>query len=159
MAFYGIGLKLYDLLAGDSRLGKTQWLSKTETERLLPGVQRDGLLGGVKYWDAQFDDARLALSIARSAELAGAVILNHTTVTALRPVTQATDIETDAKWTVAWPDQRRSERGVVRARCVVNATGVWVDEVTGMLPPRGEKPSRKMVTPSQAGTWWLSALS
>ena len=149
MAFYGIGLKLYDLLAGDSRLGKTQWLSKTETERLLPGVQRDGLLGGVKYWDAQFDDARLALSIARSAELAGAVILNHTTVTALRPVTQATDIETDAKWTVAWTDQRRSERGVVRARCVVNATGVWVDEVTGMLPPRGEKPSRKMVTPSQ----------
>ena len=65
--FYGLGLKLYDLLAGPARLGPTRLLSHAETLQALPGVRVTNLVGGVKYWDAQFDDARLALALARLA--------------------------------------------------------------------------------------------
>jgi glycerol-3-phosphate dehydrogenase len=74
--FYGVGLKMYDLLAGRAGLGATQWLGAGQTQRLLPGVQPQGLKGGVKYWDGQFDDARLALALARTAAAQGALLLN-----------------------------------------------------------------------------------
>jgi len=81
--FYGLGLKLYDLLAGPARLGPTRWLSYTETLLALPGVRVTNLVGGVQYWDAQFDDARLALSLARTAASHGALLMNHMPVTGL----------------------------------------------------------------------------
>src|SRR6218665_969343 len=74
--FYGLGLKLYDLLAGAAGLGRTEFLNRAEALQALPGVNPNGLRGGVKYWDGQFDDARLALALARSAEAAGARVLN-----------------------------------------------------------------------------------
>ena len=61
--FYGIGLKLYDALAGKEGLGDTQFLSRADTLACLPTLQSQGLKGGVKYWDGQFDDARLALAL------------------------------------------------------------------------------------------------
>src|SRR5690606_29470289 len=65
--FYGAGLKIYDVLAGRAGLGQTEFLSRMQALRLLPGLQAAGLKGGVKYWDGQFDDARLALALARTA--------------------------------------------------------------------------------------------
>ena len=65
--FYGIGLKMYDALAGKRGLGDTQWLSSAQTRKLLPTVRTKGLHGGVKYWDGQFDDARLAVALDRKS--------------------------------------------------------------------------------------------
>ena len=81
--WYGLGLKLYDLLAGQRGLGRTQWLGADETLKRLPNLKPRGLSGGVCYWDGQFDDARLAVLLARSAAQRGACVLNHTRVTAL----------------------------------------------------------------------------
>jgi glycerol-3-phosphate dehydrogenase len=82
--FYGIGLKLYDLLAGAAGLGRTELLSRERTLASLPGVNPQNLLGGVRYWDGQFDDARLVLALGRTAEAAGAVLMNYSKVTAVR---------------------------------------------------------------------------
>jgi hypothetical protein len=80
---YGLGLKLYDLLAGPARLGPTRLLGHADTLLALPGVRVTNLVGGVEYWDAQFDDARLALALARTAASHGALMLNHMPVTGL----------------------------------------------------------------------------
>jgi glycerol-3-phosphate dehydrogenase len=71
--FYGVGLKMYDALAGRRGLGATEFLSARHAAALIPNVQRAGLSGGVKYWDGQFDDARLALLLARTAASRGAL--------------------------------------------------------------------------------------
>ncbi|HOE43240.1 MAG TPA: FAD-dependent oxidoreductase, partial [Rhodoferax sp.] len=75
--FYGIGLKMYDALAGRAGLGKTELLSRAETLKYLPTLQARGLKGGVKYWDGQFNDARLALALARTAAARGALMINY----------------------------------------------------------------------------------
>src|SRR5690606_2330488 len=75
--FYGAGLKIYDALAGSASLGRTEWLGRARTRDQLPGVNPAGLYGGVKYWDGQFDDARLALALARTAAAQGALLLNY----------------------------------------------------------------------------------
>ena len=75
-SYYGAGLRLYDLLAGSAALGRTEFLSAAETLQQLPQAQRQGLRGGVKYWDGQFDDARMALALARTAAVHGALVLN-----------------------------------------------------------------------------------
>jgi glycerol-3-phosphate dehydrogenase len=81
--FYGIGLKTYDLLAGRRSLGPTEWLGRERAAALLPGLSTEGLRAGVRYWDAQFDDARLALALARSSLRLGATVLNHCAVEGL----------------------------------------------------------------------------
>ena len=81
--FYGIGLKLYDLLAGRAGLGDTRFLNRAEALAALPRLQAQGLSGGVQYWDGQFDDARLAIALARTAALEGALLLNYCPVTEL----------------------------------------------------------------------------
>ena len=85
--FYGIGLKVYDALAGKAGLGPTEFLNRGETLALLPNTKQQGpdgdLKGGVKYWDGQFDDARLAIALARTAAEKGALLLNYCAVTAL----------------------------------------------------------------------------
>ncbi|MBY4594530.1 glycerol-3-phosphate dehydrogenase/oxidase [Ottowia caeni] len=118
--FYGMGLKIYDALAGKNGLGRTQWLTAEQTLRLMPGAQPRGLKGGVKYWDGQFDDARLALAIARTAALHGAQLLNYCAATGLVH-------ENGRVAGVACRDAETAREFVLRAGCVVNATGVWVD--------------------------------
>src|SRR3546814_16922042 len=73
------------MLAGKGGLGNTEFLNGRNVERCLPGVRISGLKGGVKYWDGQFDDARLALALARSAEAQGALLVNYCAVTDLVP--------------------------------------------------------------------------
>ncbi len=141
-AFYGAGLKAYDLLAGDAGLGATELLGRERTLALLPSLRAEGLHGGVRYWDGQFDDARLALALARSAAVHGALLLNHCAVTGLQ----------HAGGRVVGLEARDQETGrcfQVHARCVVNATGVWVD---GLRQLDGEALGRAvapMVAPSQ----------
>ena len=74
--FYGAGLKLYDLLAGRLGLGPSRHLDRSETLNLLPTIEPAGLRGGIIYHDGQFDDARLAVSLARTLEDLGGVPLN-----------------------------------------------------------------------------------
>jgi glycerol-3-phosphate dehydrogenase len=140
--FYGIGLKVYDALAGKSGLGKTEFLNNAQTLQCLPTVRAEGLKGGVKYWDGQFDDARLALALARTAAAKGALIVNYCAATGL--------LHEGGK--VAGLTCRDGETGrdyTLRARCVINAAGVWVDEFRqkdGEAIGRTVKP---MVAPSQ----------
>jgi glycerol-3-phosphate dehydrogenase len=140
--FYGIGLKMYDVLAGKQSLGATEFLSTARTRQLLPTVRQSGLCGGVKYWDGQFDDARLALLLARTALNKGAALLNYCPATSL--------IRENGK--VVGVNARDAENGedfALRASCVVNATGVWVDDVMNMDRDESAPKKRPMVAPSQ----------
>lgn len=121
-AFYGAGLTLYDWLAGSSGLGPTRILSAAETRRHLPTARADGLRGGVLYWDAQFDDARLAVALARTAAAQGALLLNYCAAKELQ-------VEAGKVTGLRCEDAFSGEALAVRARCVVNATGVWVDHL------------------------------
>jgi glycerol-3-phosphate dehydrogenase len=142
LPFYGAGLKMYDVLAGRQSLGPTEILSAGRTQELLPTVRRQGLVGGVKYWDGQFDDARLAVLLARTAIVRGAVVLNHVAVTGL--------LREDGKVRgLSARDAESGESFSLRARCVVNATGVWVDAVRDMDRDADAPPKPAMVAPSQ----------
>src|SRR5271166_3768840 len=81
--FYGLGLKVYNLLAGKYGFGASRILSKEETLERLPTIKTEGLRGGVIYFDGQFDDARLLIHMAATAAAHGAVLLNYARVTAL----------------------------------------------------------------------------
>lgn len=142
MPFYGVGLKAYDALAGRAGLGSTEFLSRAEAQQLLPGVRADGLKGGVKYWDGQFDDARLALALARTAASKGALVLNYCPVTAL--------LHEGGKLAgLACRDVESGREFTVRANCVVNATGVWVDRLREQDSEATGRELRPMVAPSQ----------
>ncbi len=140
--WYGMGLKLYDALAGRHGLGATRWMSAAQTAALLPGARQEGLRGGVLYWDGQFDDARLAVLLARTAAARGATVLNHLAVTALRH--QRGQVRG-----LALRDSIGGETFEVEAGCVVNAAGVWVDAVRGMERTAGQAAPQAMVAPSQ----------
>lgn len=140
--FYGIGLKMYDALAGKAGLGPTEFLSREATLRHLPTVQAQGLRGGVKYWDGQFDDARLALALARTAEAHGALLVNYCEVTALIH-------EADKLVGLRCVDSETGRDYTVNARCVINAAGVWVDRLRQMDGAATRRSVRKMVAPSQ----------
>ncbi|MDJ0739653.1 MAG: glycerol-3-phosphate dehydrogenase/oxidase [Gammaproteobacteria bacterium] len=136
--FYGTGLKLYDVLAGSQGLGATRLLNRTQTLATLPGVRADRLAGAIQYWDGQFDDARFAVALARTAASHGATVVNHCPVVGLLH-----DGERVSGAIVN--DAESGQRITVQARCVVNATGVWVDELRHME----DQHRQRMVTPSQ----------
>ena len=124
--FYGIGLKLYDMLAGKYGFGPSRVLSKEDTLQRLPGLEPEDLRGGVVYYDGQFDDARLLIHLAMTAADHGATVVNYCPVTGMMR---------DAEGYVNGLTARDSESGEefqVAARVVVNATGVFTDEVRRM---------------------------
>ena len=122
LPFYGSGLKLYDLLAGSSSIGRTRILNAAKTRDLVPGIQPKELKGSIVYYDGQFDDARLALALARTAEDHGAVVLNY--VMFLHPM-KVNDTIVGA----VVQDVETGNTHEVRARTVINATGIFVDKV------------------------------
>src|SRR3954464_14616227 len=79
--FYGLGLKIYNLLSGKYGFGSSQILSREETLKRLPTIKTEGLRGGVVYYDGQFDDSRLLINLAETASDQGAALLNYTEVT------------------------------------------------------------------------------
>ncbi|GEP89715.1 glycerol-3-phosphate dehydrogenase/oxidase [Chitinophaga terrae (ex Kim and Jung 2007)] len=136
--FYTIGLKIYDLLSGKLSLGKSMHIGKQEVLRRLPNIREKGLKGGIVYHDGQFDDARLAVNIAQTAAENGAVLLNYCKVKALQ--------KTGGKVSgVIAEDLETGEQYQLQGKTVINATGVFVDEVLQMDNPSAPN----MVRPSQ----------
>src|SRR3954462_6355982 len=106
--FYGIGLKVYNLLAGKYGFGDSSILSREETLRRLPTIRTDGLRGGVVYYDGQFDDSRLLINLVQTAAEHGGVLVNYAPVTALTKDSDGTvdgvvarDLESGERWTLA----------------------------------------------------------
>ena len=123
--FYGIGLKIYDWMAGKLGLGPSQFLSKDETLALAPTLDPEGLRGSIVYHDGQFDDARLALSIAQTAADHDGVVLNYFAVTNL--------IKAHKKIAgVRVKDVLTGDEYEVKSKVVINATGIFTDEVLKM---------------------------
>ena len=142
MPFYGMGLMMYVALAGKAGLGATQFLGRARTLECLPTARAEGLKGGVKYWDGQFDDARLALALARTAASLGALVVNYCPARAL--VHEAGKVAG-----FVCEDADSGQRFQVRARAVVNATGVWVDTLRQMDGDAVGRPVKPIVAPSQ----------
>ena len=140
--FYGVGLKIYDALAGKDGLGDTEFLNRAETLELLPTLQPKGLKGGVKYWDGQFDDARLALALARTAARQGALLVNYCAATSL--------VHQNGKVVGLRVQDRETDHSLeLHARCVVNATGVWVDQLRMQDSQAIGRDAKPIVAPSQ----------
>lgn len=139
MPFYGVGLKIYDLLSQQYRFGKSQILSKEETIKRLPTINTEGLRGGVVYFDGQFDDTRLLINLAQTAEQNGAVLLNYTRVF---------ELTKDAENTisgVSFIDEESGQLFNAAAKVVVNATGAFVDTIRKF----SDKTAEKMIAASQ----------
>ena len=152
--FYGIGLRLYDALAGKLGLGPSKNLSREETLERIPTVEPDGLRGGVIYYDGQFDDSRLAITLARTLADLGGTPLNYARVTGLLRVDgtgggigteSSSGSVSGAIEGVTAIDEESGREMEIRARVVVNATGVFTDEVRRMDEPA----AGPMVTASQ----------
>jgi glycerol-3-phosphate dehydrogenase len=137
--FYGVGLKVYDALAGSHGLGATEFLSTSDTQQALPGVRPEGLSGGVRYLDGQFNDARLAIDIARTAASMGALMFNYCAVAEL--VQDAGQVVG-----VRVVDTETQQSFSVQSGCVINATGVWADS---LRREPNQMPSAKLVEPSR----------
>jgi len=137
--FYGIGLKLYELLAGKYGFGKSRVISKEETLLELPNVNPDGLTGGVVYYDGQFDDTRLLINLIATASDQGATLLNYAKVIGL---TKGGDAIVSG---VDWQDIESGEKFHAQARVVVNATGIFTDSVRRLAEPDASQ----MIAPSQ----------
>lgn len=136
---YSIGLKLYDWMAGSLSLGPSKFISKKETLLRLPHLQTDRLQGAVCYYDGQFDDARLAIHLAQTADELGACLLNYAKVTELTK-----DPNGKLKG-LKVRDMDRKESFHIQAKMIVNATGVFADKILQLDNPQ----AAKTIQPSQ----------
>ena len=137
--FYGIGLKVYQVLSGKYGFGPSELVSKEETLKRLPNVNAEGLTGGVIYYDGQFDDSRLLINLVATAAEQGATLLNYAKVIALKKG------EDDIVDRVSWENVETGETFEARARVIVNATGPFTDSVRHMAEPS----AAKLIAPSQ----------
>src|SRR5688572_7689017 len=136
---YTIGLKLYDWIAGRLSLGSSVFISRKETIQKLSNVKTEGLVGGVLYHDGQFDDSRLAINLVQTIFEQGGCALNYVKVTGL----QKNDQQHISG--VVVQDLESNKLFTCRTKAVVNATGVFVDDVLHMDNPA----ARKSITVSQ----------
>jgi glycerol-3-phosphate dehydrogenase len=136
--FYGIGFKLYDVLAGKLNIAKSRRLNRHETIERIPNVETKNLIGGAMYHDAQFDDARLAFALARTAADHGAAVVNYMPVTGLLK-------SGGAVTGVRALDRETGLQHELRARVVINATGVFADAVRRL----DDRYADTLVSPSQ----------
>ena len=136
--FYGIGFKLYDRLAGKLNIAPSRQLNRQETIARIPNVETENLIGGAMYHDAQFDDARLALALARTAADHDAVLINYMPVTALTKQGGAVN-------GVVAVDLESGRSFELQARVVINATGIFADDLRLMDDGGAER----MIAPSQ----------
>lgn len=136
--FYGAGLKLYDVLAGKLGMQPSRFLSSRETREALPTLRPENLRGGIRYFDGQFDDARLAISLAQAVFNLGGTAMNH--CRALSFLKSGGRIAG-----VAARDEETGETFEIRARVVVNATGIFTDS----LRQQDEPDTKRLVTFSQ----------
>ncbi len=133
MVKYTIGLKMYDWISGRLTLGSSVFISRKKALDGLPGVKTKGLLGGVLYHDGQFDDSRLAINLAQSIIENGGCAINYMKVTGLLK---------DAGNRIEGAVLQDAENGgqySIKARAVINATGVFVDDILHMDNPSSPK--------------------
>ncbi len=138
LPFYGIGLTIYDLLAGKEGLGRSRILSRGGALSALPGVQAKGLKGGILYYDGQFDDARFAIALLRTTLDLGGVALNYARVTGLLK-------QQDKVSGVMAEDAETGRRFEASAKVVINATGIFSDQLRRLDQPE----TKPMLTVSQ----------
>jgi glycerol-3-phosphate dehydrogenase len=137
--FYGVGLKVYDLLAGKHGFGRSRILSRQAVLERIPTLEPEGLRGGVIYRDGQFDDARMLISLAQTAENHGACLINYFQVEALSKNSDGNIIG------VVGIDRETDTRIPIAARCVFNATGPFCDSLRSL----DEADCTPLLAPSQ----------
>jgi glycerol-3-phosphate dehydrogenase len=137
--FYGLGLKLYQVLAGRYGFGKSRLLSREETLERLPTLKIEGLRGGAIYFDGQFDDTRLLIHMVFTAFEQGAALLNYAPVTGITKDSQGFVDGIVAR------DAESSQEFRARARVVINATGAFSDLVRQLVEPE----VKPLIEPSQ----------
>ncbi len=137
--FFTVGMKVYDMMAGSLGLGPSEHISKEETLKAIPNLSEKDLNGGVIYYDGQFDDSRLAINLAQSIAENDGVILNYFKVNAL--LKDADGMVCGVKAS----DLENNKDYKLKAKVVINATGVFVDNILHMDNPDAPK----MVRPSQ----------
>lgn len=130
--FYGAGLKVYDLLAGKLGLGPSKFISRDETIARIPNVEPEGLRGGVIYHDGQFDDSRLAVNLAQTVFDFGGLAINYMMVTAFLKSGEMIS-------GVVAIDRETGREYKIDARVVVNATGVFTDQIRKLDEPKASK--------------------
>jgi glycerol-3-phosphate dehydrogenase len=136
--YYGIGLKVYDVLAGKLNLGTSKLISRANALERIPTLEPEGLQGGVVYFDGQFDDSRLAVTLAQTAANKGAAIANYTPVKSL--------LHKNDKVVGAIIHDLESGREIeVHAKAVINSTGVFTDSIRRMDDPD----AGSIISPSQ----------
>jgi glycerol-3-phosphate dehydrogenase len=137
--FYGLGLKVYNVLAGKYGFGHSQILSRDETLERLPTIRTEGLLGGVVYYDGQFDDARLLVNLVQTAQEQGAAVANYVEAIA---ITKGGDGFVDG---VLARDAESGRELTLRGKVVINATGPFSDRVRRLAEPDASR----LIAPSQ----------
>jgi glycerol-3-phosphate dehydrogenase len=136
--FYGIGLKLYDALAGKHGFGRSRILTRKKTRERLPNIETEGLRGGIVYYDGQFDDARLAINMASTAVEQGATLINYAPVIAISHADGIVD-------SITVRDLENDHQYELRARAVINAAGPFADSVRRF----DDSQCSPMISPSQ----------
>jgi glycerol-3-phosphate dehydrogenase len=136
--FYTIGLKIYNLLAGKSTIGPVKWLNKKKVLQTIPTLNAKGLSGGVMYYDGQFDDSRLAVNLAQTAAAHQAVVINYMKV---MEVLKSNEIING----VLVNDTLTGKEYAIKAKTVINATGVFADSIFKM----DDAGAVNIITPSQ----------
>ena len=137
--FYNIGMKVYDMMAGKLGLGPSENISREAALKAIPNLDENHLNGGVIYYDGQFDDSRLAINLAQTARENEAVVLNYMQVTGLLKD------KSNLVYGAEVVDKESGENLTIRSRVVINATGVFVDDILLMDDPG----ANALVRPSQ----------
>src|SRR3954454_19864556 len=129
--YVGAGMVLYDSLGGYKGLKRHRHLTKRGALKIAPALKRDYLVGGIQYYDAQVDDARHTLAVARTAAKYGAAVASNAPVVGfLREAEHVTGVRVR--------DLRGDREIEIRSRQVVNATGVWTDDLQALVGERGK---------------------
>lgn len=136
--YYAIGLKLYDLLSKRLSLGSSKLINRKETIKNLPTLKIKNLTSGVIYHDGQFDDSRLAINLAQTILDNGGTAVNHLKVVNL---TKTNDVVNG----VVVEDQETGRKFKVRSKIVINATGIFTDDILSL----NDNTHKKSVVPSQ----------
>jgi glycerol-3-phosphate dehydrogenase len=136
---YFCGLTFYDILSFGFGYGRSRFISAKKVMKCLPTTIKKGLKGGIVYHDGQFDDSRMAVNLAQTCVELGGVVVNKAKVTAML------HDETGKVAGVKFTDAESGDEITLKSRCVVNACGVFVDDVMSMDAPE----HKKLVTPSQ----------
>jgi len=137
--FYTVGMKVYDMMAGKLGLGPSEHISKEQVLEAIPNLSEEDLMGGVIYYDGQFDDSRLAINLAQT------IVENEGTVANYFKVINLLKTSDDIISGVIAKDMESGTEHSIRGRVVINATGVFVDEILRMNDPD----AKKLVKPSQ----------